>query len=35
MKQKMQFLQDTLALMNAMRQGDAAGAAEIVDTGKS
>ena len=34
-KQKMQFLQDTLALMNAMRQGDAAGAAQIVDTGKS
>ena len=35
MKQKMQFLQDTLALMNAMRQGDAAGAAQIVESGKS
>jgi hypothetical protein len=35
MKQKMQFLQDTLVLMNAMRQGDAAGAAQIVDSGKS
>ena len=35
MKQKMQFIQDTLALMNAMRQGDAAGAAQIVDSGKS
>jgi anti-sigma factor RsiW len=35
MKQKMQFIQDTLALMNMMRQGDAAGAAQIVDSGKS
>jgi anti-sigma factor RsiW len=35
LKQKMQFLQDTIVLMNAMRQGDAAGAAQIVDSGKS
>ena len=35
LKQKIQFLQDTLALMNMLRQGDAAGAAEIVDGGKS
>ena len=34
LKQKIQFLQDTLALMNAMRLGDAAGAAQIVE-GKS
>jgi hypothetical protein len=27
------FLQDTIALMNSMRQGDAAGAAEIVESG--
>ena len=35
LKQKIQFLQDTIALMNSMRQGDAAGAAEIVESGKS
>jgi hypothetical protein len=34
LKQKIKFLQDTVALMNKMRQGDAAGAAEIVE-GKS
>ena len=34
LKQKIQFLQDTIALMNEMRQGDAAGAAEIVEGGK-
>lgn len=35
LKQKIQFLQDTIALMNVMRQGDAAGAAELVEGGKS
>jgi hypothetical protein len=35
LKQKIQFLQHTIALMNEMRQGDAAGAAEIVESGKS
>ena len=35
LKQKIQFLQDTIALMNKMRQGDAAGAAQIVEGGKS
>ena len=35
LKQKIQFLQETIALMNEMRQGDAAGAAELVETGKS
>jgi hypothetical protein len=35
LKQKIQFLQDTIALMNEMRQGDAAGAAQIVESGKS
>jgi anti-sigma factor RsiW len=35
LKKKIQFLQDTIALMNEMRQGDAAGAAEIVEGGKS
>ena len=35
LRQKIRFLQDTIALMNEMRQGDAAGAAEIVDGGKS
>jgi anti-sigma factor RsiW len=35
LKQKIQFLQETIALMNEMRQGDAAGAAEIVESGKS
>jgi len=35
LRQKIQFLQDTIALMNEMRQGDAAGAAEIVESGKS
>lgn len=35
LRQKIQFLQDTIALMNVMRQGDAAGAAELVDGGKS
>jgi len=35
LKQKIQFLQDTIALMNSMRQGDAAGAAHIVESGKS
>ena len=35
LKKKIQFLQDTIALMNEMRQGDAAGAAEIVESGKS
>ena len=35
LRQKIQFLQDTIALMNEMRQGDAAGAAEIVEGGKS
>lgn len=34
-KQKIQFLQNTITLMNHMRQGDAAGAAEIVESGKS
>lgn len=34
LRQKIQFLQDTIALMNEMRQGDAAGAAEIVEGGK-
>jgi hypothetical protein len=34
LKQKIKFLHDTIALMNKMRQGDAAGAAEIVE-GKS
>jgi hypothetical protein len=34
LKQKIRFLQDTIALMNDMRQGDAAGAAQIVE-GKS
>ena len=35
LRQKIRFLQDTIALMNEMRQGDAAGAAEIVESGKS
>ena len=35
LKQKIQLLQDTIALMNEMRQGNAAGAAEIVESGKS
>jgi hypothetical protein len=35
LKQKIQFLQDTIALMNEMRKGDAAGAAQIVESGKS
>jgi anti-sigma factor RsiW len=35
LKQKIRFLQDTIALMNSMRQGDAAGAAQIVESGKS
>jgi Putative zinc-finger len=35
LKQKIQFLQDTIALMNQMRKGDAAGAAQIVEGGKS
>ena len=35
LRQKIQFLQDTIALMNHMRKGDAAGAAEIVESGKS
>jgi hypothetical protein len=35
LKQKIQFLQDTIVLMNYMRQGDAAGAAQIVEGGKS
>ena len=35
LKQKIRFLQDTIALMNSMRQGDAAGAAQIVEGGKS
>ena len=35
LKQKIQFLQNTIALMNEMRQGDAAGAAQIVESGKS
>jgi anti-sigma factor RsiW len=34
LKQKIRFLQDTIALMNDMRQGDAAGAAQIIE-GKS
>ena len=34
LRQQIRFLQDTIALMNEMRQGDAAGAAEIVE-GKS
>jgi hypothetical protein len=34
LKRKIQFLQDTIALMNEMRQGDAAGAAQLVE-GKS
>jgi anti-sigma factor RsiW len=35
LKQKIRFLQDTIALMNEMRQGDAAGAAQLVEGGKS
>jgi hypothetical protein len=35
LKQKIQFLQETIALMNEMWQGDAAGAAQIVEGGKS
>jgi hypothetical protein len=35
LRQKIQFLQETIALMNEMRQGDAAGAAELVESGKS
>ena len=35
LRQKIQFLQTTIALMNEMRQGDAAGAAQIVEGGKS
>ena len=35
LKRKIRFLQDTIALMNSMRQGDAAGAAESVESGKS
>ena len=35
LRQKIKFLQNTIALMNEMRQGDAAGAAEIVESGKS
>ncbi|MGH9372636.1 MAG: zf-HC2 domain-containing protein [Vicinamibacterales bacterium] len=35
LKQKIQFLQDTIALMNEMRKGDAAGAAQLVEGGKS
>ena len=35
LKQKIQFLQETIALMNEMWQGDAAGAAAIVEGGKS
>jgi anti-sigma factor RsiW len=35
LKQKIQFLQDTIALMNEMRKGDAAGAAKIVEGGQS
>jgi hypothetical protein len=35
LKQKIQFLQNTIALMNEMRKGDAAGAAQIVESGKS
>lgn len=35
LRRKIRFLQDTIALMNSMRQGDAAGAAEIVESGKS
>jgi hypothetical protein len=34
LKQKIQFLQTTIALMNEMRQGDAEGAARLVE-GKS
>ena len=35
LRQKIHFLQDTIALMNEMRQGNAAGAAQIVEGGKS
>ena len=35
LKQKIQFLQNTITLMNEMRQGDAAGAAQVVEGGKS
>jgi Putative zinc-finger len=35
LKQKIQFVQDTIALMNVMRQGDAAGAAQLIESGKS
>jgi hypothetical protein len=35
LRQKIQFLQETIALMNEMWQGDAAGAAQIVEGGKS
>ena len=35
LKQKIRLLNDTIALMNEMRQGDAAGAAQIVEGGKS
>ena len=31
LKRKVVLLQDTIALMNQMRKGDAAGAAQIVD----
>jgi hypothetical protein len=32
LKRKVALLQDTIALMNQMRKGDAAGAAQIVDS---
>ena len=35
LRQKIRFLQDTIALMSEMWQGDAAGAAQIVEGGKS
>ena len=35
LKRKIQFLQNTITLMNEMRQGDAAGAAQTVEGGKS
>jgi hypothetical protein len=35
LKQQVQFLQDTIALMNQMRKGDAAGAAQLIEGGKS
>jgi hypothetical protein len=35
LRQKVNLLQDTIALMNEMRKGNSAGAAQIVDGSKS